>query len=112
MSCKADLVKGFQVTDVPVAGIGVGVDLSTLFPAGQQKLFNVITVYNNTNRAVKVSYMNDTGGITSDFIIPNGGSSFTHELAIGFIVPASLKFYSIDATIATGVVTVNVSKNH
>jgi hypothetical protein len=74
------------------------------------ELFDEITVTNDSDRTVKVEYTNDATAKVDFFLVPHGGKSFTHALQLGKIATVSLKVYSLTNTVATGLITINLSK--
>src|SRR5690606_1305845 len=98
-------------TNPGIAGVGTAVNLESLFAANAAKTFDEITVYNDTDRTILVGYTNDSTAESDFFLVPNGGKSFTHKLSKGSIATASLKVYSINNVVATGLVTMNLSKS-
>lgn len=112
MNCTAELSKGLIITNPAADPAGTTVDLATLFAAGAAKLFDELTVFNDTDRPVRVTWVNTSTGNTDFFFVPNGGKSFTHRLNLGSITNASFNVSSWDGTIATGRVTINFAKNH
>lgn len=110
--CSAELIKAILITGAGVMGVGTDINLTGLFTNGIVELFDEITVFNDSDRPIRVAYTNTLSGKSDFFIVPHGGKSFTHVLNTGSIATASLKVYSIDATLATGNITINLSKNH
>ena len=110
--CTEETVRGIVVTNAGVAGTGTSVDITAAFyPTGAAKNFDEITVFNDTDRPIKVEWTNDKTGGVDFFMVPNGGKSFTHRLNKGFITNASLKVYSWNNVLATGSITINLVKN-
>lgn len=110
MDCN-ELIKGILVVNAGVAGVGTAVPINTLFAAGAVKLFNDISVTNDADRPVKVEWTNDATGESNFFIVANGGKTFTHRLNRGNITTATLKVYSLSATLATGNIIINLSQH-
>lgn len=77
----------------------------TIVPIDTQKEFSVVTVFNEADQNIKVSYKNKNGE-AADFIIPKNGRSFTRVIN-GGLLNNSLQLQSIGAA-ATGNVIFNV----
>lgn len=112
MSCVAEISKGLIITNPAANPTGTTTDLSTLFTANAAKLFDELTVFNDTDRPVRVSWTNSSTGNVDFFFVPNGGKAFTHKLNIGSITNVSFNVSSWDNTLATGRVTINFASNH
>lgn len=111
MICNKETVKGLLITAVGALGIGTAIDVAALFAVGMPVTVNEITVFNDANAAVRVQWLNDSDGSEENFIVPNGGKSYTRKLNKGNITPASLKLYSLTSTGLTGNVTINLALN-
>lgn len=111
-TCSEELAKGLVQSGCGNNVTGTAIDLEALFPANAAKTFDEITVFNDADRPVKVEWTNDVTGNSDYFFVPHGGKSFTHKLNKGAIATTSLKLYSYDATVATGNITINLSRNH
>lgn len=109
--CTDELMKGLVLPGCGDNVTGTAVDLEGLFPAGAVKTFDEITVFNDADRPIKAEWTNDSTGFTDYFFVPHGGKSFTHSLNKGNITTTSLKLYSYDGTVATGNITINLSRN-
>lgn len=111
-TCNAELVRGILITTAGVAGVGTGVDITSLFTAGAVELFNEITVYNDADDIIRVQWLNTVTGQSEDFIVPNGGKAYTRVLNAGDIATTSLKVYSMSDTVAAdGNITINLAKH-
>lgn len=107
-----ELVRGILLSEANVAGVGTAVDISTLFAAGTTENFNEITVFNDGDAPVRVQWTNSSTGQINDFIVPNGGKSYSHVLRAGSIAPASVKLYSLSDTASViGNITINFCKH-
>lgn len=109
--CPKETVKGIMITTVGAVGIGTAIDVASLFAVGVPVTVNEITVFNDANAPVRVQWLNDNDASEENFIVPNGGKSYTRKLNKGNITPASLKLYSLTATALTGNVVINLALN-
>lgn len=112
MTCTSELVRGILIENAGIAGIGTAVDMDSLFASGFAYDFNEITAFNDGDGPVRVAWTNDATGNMEDFIVPEGGKSFTRILNKGNITKASLKVYAIsDITAVTGNITINLGQH-
>lgn len=111
-NCKSEVVRSMIITTAGIAGIGTAIDFSTLYVSGAVYSFNEITVFNDADDVVKVQWMNSDTGELEDFMVPDGGKSFTRIMNRGVIVNGSLKVYSLsDSTPVGGNIVINLGKH-
>lgn len=67
--------------------------------------YNVITVFNETDQHIKVSYKN-ANSQAADFIVPKNGRSFTRQIN-GGLLNTSLQVAALNSA-ATGQVIINL----
>lgn len=98
MSCTvSEVSKGYVVTNPGTTIQSVTIDAT--------KSFSVITVFNEADQNVKITYKNTNGEI-ADFIVPKSGRSFTRVIN-GGLLNNSLQINALNIA-ATGSVIINL----
>lgn len=95
-TCSKEILKGYKV-DNPTA-------ISTNVPLTTADAYKIITVFNETDKAVKVIYKN-SGGDDANFYVPPA-RSFTRVINSGLLIN-SLYLQAVGGT-ATGSVYINL----
>lgn len=96
-NCK-DFSKAIRINGAASTGVDVLTD-TTL------NQFNIVTVINDTDIDVKVSFTN-TDGDAGEFIVPKSIRCFTKALKVGKFQPTLFKVAGVGAN-AVGIITFN-----
>ena len=101
--------RGIIIKSAAVLGVGTIIDLAPLTVLVAIE-YQTITVFNDSDRPIKVEWRNSDSSEIDYFYVPNGGKSYTHSIGTGFILPNSLIISSeSDSVQATGNITINLS---
>lgn len=107
-NCAAgqDKSRAFFIDSDVATNAGTAIPSNTIDPDGLGAVFNTLSVINDKDQDVKITFSDDKGN-TGEFIVPVSIRGFTKNLKYGKFIPSSFVVISIGPSAAEGRLTFN-----